>query len=199
MRAILGLTFIALVVVAIGYSFQQLVLKPAAAISEREPPSATYASGAVAPSAAPASPSIARTSDAIASPVAYVPVSPILPVPVPPKPTTGELIALLEHGTDDQAAAAIRELVAIGEPALAPLSVFQARWRKTLVALHTAEAKLSAAGEDANLAASIRKASQMSGRAATAIRAINTKQAAAAAKLLTPEPPPPPIPAAIEW
>ena len=164
MRAVVGFVVLALVVAACGYSVHQLVLRPGAAVTAAystpldrmpvvvAPPPVAYAPGS--PVAPP--------------PVAYGPGSPqpdVLPIPVPARPTVGELVAVLEHGTDAEAAAATHELVAAGEPALAPLAAFQAKWRKTMATLTAAEAEAAAAGEDVDLSAAIRKAGRLAGRA----------------------------------
>lgn len=202
MRVFIGLICAIFVVAALMYSFQQLVLKPASALSghhaaalERMP---SHPQAGV-PAVPPGSTSPAAPPAALATPIAPVPETPLLPVPVPPRLTTGELIAVLEHGTDEQAAAAIRELVAIGEPALAPLTEFQTRWRKTLATLQTAEVEVAATGDDVDLSGSIRKASQLSSRSATAIRAITRQRAESAIKSLQVDAPVPPIPAAAQW
>src|SRR5437870_12379917 len=111
MKTLFGCALSAVLLAALGYSFHHLVLRPAAvaaaarsAANDRLPtiPATTTAEPAVAAakSAAPAG------SDRL-----------VLPA-VPARPTPADLIAVLEHGTDEQAAAAGRELVATGDPAL---------------------------------------------------------------------------------
>lgn len=186
MKTVFGFLMSAFLLAALGYSFHQLVLRPAsAAVAARE---AANDRLPTIPSVTTAEPALvgreSGTTDRLATPT------------LPVRPTTAELIAVLEHGTDEQAAGAVRELIATGEPALAPLVAFNTRWRQALVTLSTAEAEVAATGEDVDLSACIRKAGRHVTRSAAAIREINRKKAEMAARALKIDPPP--IPRAAE-
>jgi hypothetical protein len=182
MRTLFGFALSAVLLAALSYSFHQLVLRPA---------SASSAAREAANDRLPTIPAITTAEPPPALPQSGCPTASdrlVLPA-VPARPTPAELIAVLEHGTDDQAAAAIRELVATGDTALAPLTAFNARWRQALVTLTTAEAEVAATGEDVDLSASIHKAGRHVTRSATAIREISRKKAEMAARFLKADPP----------